>query len=144
MIPEEDAPDDLIQDLESLPTLDDESLSPLELELNPQAWATQSPEIAAQVKADGPESLGMLARRRLATVGNKEIAIRNAGTRSLSMDRVQELLADDLWSLPVRPGTPELTPEEEEEAQTADAQRAAREWRAREARETNGTVPAPR
>lgn len=106
--------EDLIQDLESLPTLDDESLSPLERELI-NSWATQSPEIAAQVKADGPESLGMLARRRLATVGNKEIAIRSANPE-LSMDRVQELLVDDLWSLPVRPGTLE----EEEEAQPAD------------------------
>ena len=65
----------LLQDLDNLPTLDDESLDQTELAVI-KDWTEVDPELKARVAAEGPEVVGILARRHVAHLENAEIILR--------------------------------------------------------------------
>ena len=94
-------PDDLHFDLENLPTLDEESLDPAELRLI-EGWADQSPEIQRHIDRHGVESLGMLARSRLASIHNKVTTVeaQNPGLHRLM---AEEMFDAEKYGLPVIP-----------------------------------------
>ena len=94
-------PESLHFDLENLPTLDEESLDRSELELI-QTWADQSPEIQRHIDDHGIESLGMLVRRRLASIANKVTTVeaRNPGLHRVM---AEEMFDAEKYGRPVIP-----------------------------------------
>ena len=95
-------PTDLLQDLDHLPTLDEESLDQTELAVI-KDWTEVDPDLKAAVEERGPEIVGMAARRHVALKGNLEIQIRARNPR-LHPLQVQEILDRELAAL--RPDTP--------------------------------------
>ena len=87
----------LLANLDNLPTLDDESLDQTELAVI-KDWTQIDPELKAQVAAEGPEVVGMLARRHVAHLENAEIILRakNPGMHPI----VEEAFES---SAPIRP-----------------------------------------
>ena len=88
-------------DPDEIPTLDEESLDPKELELL-EHWARNSPQMAKQFKVEGEEGpLAMMARVHIHNIRQKveEELHRNP---HLSRQEIGEWFLDEMWKLPPR------------------------------------------
>lgn len=89
----------LLQDLDHLPTLEQEGLDQSELAVI-QDWVNADQRLAERVRLEGPEALWRPARFRVALRDNLEIALR-ARNPLLHPLQIREMVERDLSSLPV-------------------------------------------
>ena len=88
-------------DPDEIPTLDEESLDLKEKELL-EHWASNSPQMAMQYKAEGEEGpLAMMARVHLHNIRQK-VNAEVARNPHLSRQEIEEWFLDEMWKLPPR------------------------------------------
>ena len=86
-------------DSDAIPTLDEESLDPKEMELL-EHWARNSPQMAKQFKAEGEYGpLAMMARVHLHNIRQK-VDAEVARNPHLSRQEIENWFADETWKLP--------------------------------------------
>ena len=86
----------------TVPTFDEESLDPRERQLLAH-WTSQSPQMAAQLKAEGDNGLlAMLVRQHLIRMDHKMLAFRGDNPH-LHPAEVREMFMTELWTPPAVP-----------------------------------------